>query len=56
MSGFRRDVNESYAVLGFYTASNLDCLNLEDGTDRLSRNVGYGITILSSIFITLGIS
>jgi len=39
--------NEIYALLGYYAASGvslpaffLDFMTLEDGTDRLSRNVG----------------
>jgi hypothetical protein len=61
ISGFRRDVDEICALLGYYAAlsgssvttfrdnqsvpfsrvkkSFLDFLTLEDGTDRLSRNV-----------------
>jgi len=45
-SGFRRVVNEIFALLGCYTALVLsygrffDGLTLEDGADRLSRNVG----------------
>jgi len=34
ISRFRRDVNEFCALVGFYAV--LDCLTLEDGTDRLS--------------------
>jgi len=35
---FRRDVNEFCVLVGFYAF--LDCLTLDYGTDRLSRNVG----------------
>jgi hypothetical protein len=47
ISGFRRDVDEICALLGYYAASNRnplptfrDFLTLEDGTDTLSRNFG----------------
>jgi len=38
ISRFRRNVNEICVLVGFYAF--LDCLALEDGTDRLSQNVG----------------
>jgi hypothetical protein len=40
ISGFRREVAENCALLGHYAASSDKFLNPEDGTDRLSRNVG----------------
>jgi hypothetical protein len=43
ISVFRRGVNEIFTLLGFYAArdrSFLDRLALEDGTDKLSINVG----------------
>jgi hypothetical protein len=41
ISGFRRDANEICALLGCEAASSLvRLLTLEDGTDRLCRNVG----------------
>jgi hypothetical protein len=49
ISGFRRGVNEIRALLGFYAAQKVSFFTdvsgqhigpLEDGTDRLSRNVG----------------
>jgi hypothetical protein len=50
ISGFRHDVDEIYALLGYYAAPSgnplptfLDFLTLEDGTDTLSRNVGKGL-------------
>jgi len=61
-SGFRRDENEVFTLLGCYAAltgyyrnfwtthlpilsgqavqEKVDCLTFEDGTDKLSRNVG----------------
>ena len=44
-SGFRRDVDEICALLGYYAASCGNCFPLglltrEDGTGNLSRNVG----------------
>jgi hypothetical protein len=53
ISGFRRDVDETFALLGHYAASSgnplpillfLDYLNLQDGIDTLSRNVGKALT------------
>ena len=46
ISGFRRDLDENCALLGYYTVSNSNFLptfrekTSEDVTDRLSRNVG----------------
>ena len=67
-SGFRRGVNEVYAILGYCTASigtmrrlgttchifkgqavQEDCLTLEDGTDRSSRNVAKYQSTLCNI-------
>jgi hypothetical protein len=54
ISGFRRDVGEICALLGYYAALSSsvfkgqrvqDFLTLEDGTDRLSRNVGTKVTL-----------
>ena len=54
ISGFRRDVDEICALLGYYAASSgsplpmfrdKDFLTLEDGPDRLSRNVGIGLPL-----------
>jgi hypothetical protein len=39
ISGLRRDVDEICALL-VYNAVFLEALTLEDGADRLSRNVG----------------
>ena len=38
ISRFRLDVNEFCVLVRFYMF--LDCLTLEEGTDRLSRKVG----------------
>jgi hypothetical protein len=49
ISGFRRDIDEICALLGYYAASSgnlffiLDFLTLEDGTDTLCRNIGKGL-------------
>ena len=67
-SGFRRGVNEVYAILGYCTALigtlrrlgttchifkgqavQEDCLTLEDGTDRSSRNVAKYQSTLCNI-------
>jgi hypothetical protein len=45
---------ENYAVLGCYAVSNGDLLStfrvltLEDGTDRLTRNVGKKLPLLAA--------
>ena len=48
ISGFRREVDGNFALLGYYAASSGNCLPtfllgfliLEDGTGSLYRNVG----------------
>jgi hypothetical protein len=58
-SGFRRDVHEIWALLGYYVASSgqhigpilkdqeiqEDFLTHEDGTDTLSQNVAKGLPL-----------
>jgi hypothetical protein len=44
ITGFRREVNEICILL----AAFLDFLALEDGTDRLSRNVGEELLLLTA--------
>jgi len=59
ISGFRREVDETFAILRYYAASsgnslqafrdNLSVpLNLEDGADRLSLNVGKELPLLAA--------
>jgi len=52
ISGFCREVEEIYALLGCYAAYNdnslLDFLTLEDGSDRLSRNVGKQLPLYAA--------
>lgn len=48
--GFQCSVDEVYALLGWYAAcvgsciqtfqDSLDCFTVEDGTNRLSQNIG----------------
>jgi hypothetical protein len=40
ISDFRREVSENWALFGF--------LNPEDGTDKLSRNVGKKLPLLAA--------
>jgi hypothetical protein len=44
ISGFYCDANKTCTVMGFYTVYKneflLDCFTLEDGTNRLSLNIG----------------
>ena len=40
ISDFRREVAETWTLLGHYAASSDNLLNPEDGADMLSRNVG----------------
>jgi len=40
ISGFRREIDENCALLGYYTANNL--------TDRLSRNVDKKLPLLAA--------
>jgi len=53
ISGFRREVDKNCILLCYYAASNgnsiifFGFLALEDGTDRMSRNVGKELTLLS---------
>jgi len=56
-SGFRREADENYALLGYYAASSGDLFpkfrdNLlvptEDVTGRLSRNVGNKLLLLAA--------
>jgi hypothetical protein len=64
ISGFCREVDENSAPLGCYVASvgnlllkfwsNLSIpslLALEEGTDKLSRNVGKGITTTLCVIV-----
>ena len=50
ISVFRRDVDENYAFLGYHAANSGNFLMtyLEDGTDRLSRNVGKKLPLLAA--------
>jgi len=54
ISGLRGEVGEKCAVLGYYAASSgnflrtFGFLNPEDGTDRLSRNVGKILPLLAA--------
>jgi len=59
ISGFRREVDETYALLSYYAArsgnslqtfrDNLSVpLNLEDGADRLSLSVGKELPLLTA--------
>jgi len=41
MSGFRHEVDEKCAPLGYY----VPCNSIEDGTGRLSRNDGKGLLL-----------
>jgi len=67
ISGFRHEVPENFALLGYYAASSGNSLprfrgqlfgpifqgrflTLEDGTDRLSRNVGKEYTVPCNCF------
>jgi hypothetical protein len=61
ISGFRRDVGDICGLLGYYAASSgnplpmfrdKDFLTLDDGTDRLSRNVGIGLPLDSAQYRT----
>jgi hypothetical protein len=47
MSGFHRDVYEICALLGFFFFF-LDFLTLEDGTDRLSRNISKELPLYAA--------
>jgi len=53
ISSFRSEVDENCALLGCYTDSvghsllPLGFLTLEDGIDRLSRNVGKELPLLT---------
>jgi hypothetical protein len=40
ISGLCRGVNEVFILLGCYVVVSGSCLTFEDGTDRLSYNVG----------------
>ena len=42
ISGFRRDMDEIRNLLGYYAAQN------DDGTDRLSRNVGKELKLYAA--------
>jgi len=60
ISGFRREVDEIGVLLGYYAAYNgnssqtfqdnlsVPLMTLEDGTDRLSRNVGNELTLYAA--------
>jgi hypothetical protein len=39
-SSIRREVDDNFAVLGYYAASSFLFFTLEGGADTLSRNVG----------------
>ena len=47
--------NEIYALLGYYAASDslpaffLDFMTLEDGSDRLPRNIGKELPLLAAL-------
>jgi hypothetical protein len=49
-SGFRREVGNNCAILGYYAANSGDFLptflTLEDGADRLSRNIVEKLPLL----------
>jgi hypothetical protein len=58
-SSFRRQIDENCALLGYYATSsgnnalpkfryNLSFPSSEDGTDRLSRNVGKELPLLAA--------
>jgi len=49
-SGFCCEVNENYALLGYYAGSsdNSNFKGLEDGTDRLSQNIGKESPLLTA--------
>ena len=62
--GFSREVDDNWGFISYYAASNgnllqtfpyslsvpqfLDCWPFEDGTDRLSRNVGKKLPLLAA--------
>jgi predicted GNAT family N-acyltransferase len=55
ISDFRREVDENSSLLGYYAVSSGNSLltfwgllTLEDGTDRLSRNVGKELPLLAA--------
>jgi hypothetical protein len=49
ISDFRREVAENCALLGYYGVGNGNSLpTLEEGTDRLSQNVGEELPLLSA--------
>ena len=54
ISGFRRDLDENYALLVYYTASSSNFLptfrenTSEDVTDKLSRNVSKKLQLLAA--------
>jgi len=55
ISSFRRETDEKFALLGYYSASSgkllppfRDNLSVEDGTDRLYRNVDEKLPLCSS--------
>jgi hypothetical protein len=49
ISDFRRELAENCVRLGYYGADNGNSLpTLEEGTDRLSRNVGEELPLLSA--------
>jgi hypothetical protein len=47
MSGFRREVDEKFTLLGYYYYFLLFSTS-EDGTDWLSRNVGKKLQLLAA--------
>jgi hypothetical protein len=55
ISGFRREVDKKWALLGYQAASSDNFLPTfrfsipEGGTDRLSRNVGKKLPLLGSL-------
>ena len=46
IAGFRRDVDENCALFWVITQKAQESLTLEDGTDKLSRNVGKKIPLI----------
>jgi len=47
ISGFRRDINEIWALLGCYAVAR-DWLAPEDGNNMLSRNVGMELPLYAT--------
>jgi hypothetical protein len=47
IKGFRREIDEIFVLLGYYTASSVNSLQTIR-TDRLSRNVGKELPLLAA--------